>query len=95
MSLARVVTFEGVSTERIEELKREIESAGGPPEGLDATEMLVLHDAEGGKSIAIVFFDDDDAYRRGDAILDAMPRDDTPGSRTSVTRYEVAIRATP
>ena len=94
MSLARVVTFEGVTSERIEELKGELES-GERPEGLDASEMIVLHDAEGEKTIAIVFFDDDAAYRRGDEILDAMPRGDTPGSRTSVTRYDVAIRVTP
>ena len=93
MSLARVVSFEGVSSERIEELKSEIES-GERPEGLDATEMLVLHDAEGEKSLAIVFFDSDEAYKRGDEILGGMPTGDTPGRRTSVARYEVAVRAT-
>jgi hypothetical protein len=94
MAVARVVSFEGVSAERIEELRREI-SEGEQPEGLDATEMLVLHDAEGEKSLAIVFFDDEDAYQRGDAILDAMPTGDTPGRRTSVARYDVALRMTP
>lgn len=93
MALARVVTFEGVGSERMEELRREI-SEGDRPEGLDATEMLVLHDAAADKAIAIVFFDDEDAYVRGDAILDAMPRDDTPGRRTSVGRYDVALRMT-
>lgn len=94
MSFARVVSFEGVSSERIEELKREMES-GERPEGLDATEMIVLHDAEGEKSMAIVFFDTEEAYRRGDEILGGMPAVETPGRRTSVAKYEVAIRATP
>lgn len=94
MSLARVVSFEGVSSERIEELKSELES-GERPEGLDATEMIVLHDPESEKSLAIVFFDSEEAYRRGDEILGGMPTGDTPGRRTSVTRYEVAVRATP
>ena len=33
--------------------------------------------------------------KRGDETLSSMPADDTPGSRTSVGKYEVAIRATP
>ena len=94
MAIARVVSFEGVDAERIEELRREI-SEGEQPEGLDATEFLVLHDADGRKSLAIVFFETEEDYRRGDAILDAMPAGDTPGQRTSVSRYDVAVRMTP
>jgi hypothetical protein len=93
MSLARVVSFEGVSSERIAEMKSEIES-GERPEGLDVTEMLVLHNSDEERSLAILFFDSDEAYRRGDEILNAMPGPDTPGRRTSVSRYDVAIRAT-
>ena len=44
------------------------------------------------KSLAIVFFDNEEDYASGNAILDAMPRDDTPGQRTSVSKYDVAIR---
>ena len=94
MPIARVVSFEGVSAERMEELRREIEE-GEQPEGLDATEFLVLHDAAGERSLAILFFDDEDAFRRGDAILDAMPSDETPGRRTSVSKYDVVLRMTP
>ena len=42
----------------------------------------------------IVFFDTEDDYRQGDAMLNAMPAGDTPGSRTSVEKYEVPIRMT-
>jgi hypothetical protein len=91
MALARVVTFEGVSQDRIAELKREIES-GDRPDNLPATEIIVLHDAEGGKALAIVFFDNEADYRQGDETLDAMPAGDTPGRRTSVTKYDVATR---
>ena len=83
----------GVSKERIEELRGEIEG-GERPEGLNATEMLVLHDSDGEKSLAIVFFDSEEDYVRGDEILSAMPTGDTPGRRTSVSRYDVAIRMT-
>lgn len=93
MAIARVVTFEGVSRERIEELRSEIE--GGPqPEDLPAKEIIVLHDAEAEKSLVLVFFDSEDDYRRGDETLNAMPTGDTPGQRTSVAKYDVAVRAT-
>ena len=93
MALARVVTFDGVGKDRIEELKSQI-NEGEQPEGLDATEIVVLHDPEAERSLVIVFFENEDAYRRGDEILDAMPAGDTPGQRTGVTRYDVAIRRT-
>ena len=91
MALARVVSFEGVTKERIEELKREM-AEGERPEGLPATELIVLHDPESEKSLAIVFFETEDDYRQGDEALNAMPTGDTPGRRTSVTKYEVAHR---
>jgi len=94
MAIARVVSFEGVTGERIEQLKRQVDE-GEQPEGLDATELIILHDAEGEKSLALVFFDSEDAYRRGDEILSSMPAGDTPGQRTSVARYDVAMRMTP
>lgn len=91
MALARVVTFEGVDKNRIEEMKREMEGQE-QPEGIPATEIIVLHDAEADKSVAIVFFDNEDDYKRGDEALNAMPTADTPGRRTSVTKYDVPIR---
>ena len=65
------------------------------PEGLPATEIVVLHDPDAEKSLVILFFETDEDYRRGDEVLNAMPAGDTPGRRTSVTRYDVAIRMTP
>jgi hypothetical protein len=91
MTLARVVSFDGVTSDRIEEMRREI-GEGEPPEGLPAKEIVVLHDAEGEKSLVILFFDTEDDYKRGDETLNAMSTDDTPGQRTSVARYDVAIR---
>jgi hypothetical protein len=82
-----------VSSERIAELSREIEG-GEQPEGMEATEMLLLHDPDGERSLAIVFFDNEDDYRKGDEILGSMPTGDTPGRRTSVDKYHVATRMT-
>jgi hypothetical protein len=94
MTLARVVTFEGVSTDRMEAMDSEMRE-GQPPDGLDATEVIVLHDPEREQSVAIVFFETEDDYKRGDEILSAMPAGDTPGRRVSVTKYNVATRMTP
>jgi hypothetical protein len=90
MGLARVVTFEGVGKDRIEQMRNDMD--GAPPEGLPAKEIIVLHDPDAEKSVVIVFFDNEDDYRAGDAALNAMPAGDTPGSRTSVAKYEVPIR---
>jgi hypothetical protein len=93
MTLARVVTFDGVDDARIAQLKQNVES-GERPENLPATELMILHDPDAQKSIAILFFENEDDYRRGDEVMNAMPTDDTPGNRTSVTKYNVAVRAT-
>ncbi|MGB2876212.1 MAG: hypothetical protein WBB76_12155 [Gaiellaceae bacterium] len=93
MPIARVVTFEGVSKERMEELDREI-SGGQPPEGMPATEVVALHDPDAEKSLVIVFFESEDDYKRGDEVLNAMPAGETPGRRTSVSKYNVATRMT-
>lgn len=95
MALARVVTFDEVNSDRIQQLQREMSEGQPPPDDLPATEVIVLHDPEAERSIAIVFFDSEDDYRRGDATLSAMSPGDTPGKRTSVSKYDVAIRVTP
>jgi hypothetical protein len=91
MALARVVSFDGVTQDRLEELRSEM-SDGEPPEGLPAKEIIVLHDPEGEKSLVILFFENEDDYQTGDEVLNAMPAGDTPGQRASVTKYDVAVR---
>ena len=93
MALARVVAFEGVSKDRMDEMDREMRDSE-PPDGVPAKEIVVLHDPEAEKSLVVLFFDSEDDYQRGDEALSAMPADDTPGRRTSVTKYDVAARMT-
>ena len=93
MPLARVVTFEGVNSDRMKEMQREMEG-NERPEDVPAKEIVVLHDSEAQKSLVILFFDNEDDYRRGDETLNAMPAGDTPGRRTSVAKYDVAFRMT-
>jgi len=94
MALARVVTFDGVGKDRMDEMKREMES-GQPPEGFPPAELLVLHDPDAESSLVVVVFENEDDYKRGDEILSAMPASDTPGSRTSVKKYDVAVHMKP
>jgi hypothetical protein len=94
MAVARVVAFEGVNADRMEELNREMKE-GEQPDNIPATEVVVLHDPEAEKSLVILFFESEDDYKRGDEALNAMPAGDTPGRRASVTKYNVAFRMAP
>jgi hypothetical protein len=91
VALARVVTFDGVSRDRMAQMQKDMES-GDPPEGFPSSELLVLHDGDAEKSLVVVIFDNEDDYKKGDEMLSAMPAGDTPGQRTSVTKYDVAMR---
>jgi hypothetical protein len=93
MALARVVSFDGVSKDRVEEMKQQM-AEGERPEDLPATEIVMLYDADAEKSLVILFFENEDDYEQGDKTLSAMPAGDTPGQRASVTKYNVAIRMT-
>lgn len=93
MTLVRVVSFDGVTHDRMKEMQSEMQGSE-PPEGLPAKEIVVLHDAEAEKSLVLLFFDSEEDYRQGDETLNAMPSGDTPGQRTGVAKYEVAVRRT-
>ena len=90
MAYARVATFQNVPPEALDEITKEIREAE-LPEGLPATEVIVLADREGGKLQAITFFDSEDDYRQGDQTLRAMNPPSGMGS-ASIEKYEVAVR---
>jgi hypothetical protein len=92
MALARVVTFDGINSERMAQMQQEMEDSGGPPEGMPPSELLILHDPEAEQALAIVILDNEDDYAKAHEILDSMPASDTPGNRTSVKKYSVAAR---
>ena len=91
MPFARVVSFDGVSSDRMAEMQREMQGSERPDD-VPAKEIVVLHDPDDEKSLVIVFFETEDDYKRGDEALNAMPAGDTPGRRTSVKKYNVATR---
>ena len=61
MALARVVAFDGVTKDRMDGMQREMQGQERP-EGVPATEIVVLHDAEAEKSLVILFFDSEEDY---------------------------------
>jgi hypothetical protein len=93
MSVARVVEFDGVTRERLEEIKQEMQGSGAP-EGVPVKELIVLHDGEADRAVVVLFFDSDEDYQQGNEALNAMPADETPGRRTSVKKYDVVVRET-
>ncbi|HZO61817.1 MAG TPA: hypothetical protein VFB35_02445 [Gaiellaceae bacterium] len=80
-----------MSRQRAEELKQRMQG-GEPPDGLPPMELVWLHDADRETSLVIQFFDSEDDLRQAAAVLEAMPAEETPGRRTSVTTYDVAHR---
>jgi heme-degrading monooxygenase HmoA len=93
MALARVVEFDGVTKDRVDQMRQEMEGSA-PPEGLPVKELIVLHDADAEKAVVVVFFDSEEDYRQGNEALNAMPTEDTPGKRSSVKKYDVVHRQT-
>jgi hypothetical protein len=94
---ARVVRWEGAEAESMEraasEIRTQAEDRDGPPEGVPAKGLLILNDAESGRSLAISLFETEDDYREGDETLNAMsPPDEGFGKRVSVEKYEVAVQ---
>jgi hypothetical protein len=91
MAVARVVEFDGVDSDRMQQMRQEMDS-GQPPEGMPPAEIIVLHDSDAQKSLVVLLFESEADYAKGDEILNAMPADDTPGRRSSVRKYDVAVR---
>jgi hypothetical protein len=93
---ARVATFQHDSAEAVdkmlEEIGRDVDS--GPPPGLeDAKGFMVFADRENAKSVGIIFFEDEEALKRGDEVLNNMsPGDEAGAKRTSVEFYDVPIQ---
>jgi hypothetical protein len=92
---ARVATFEGGNPDDIRRMVDEIDrqSESGPPEGVPAVGVLVLHNDDG-KVHAISFFETEEDLRKGDETLNAMdpPEPGAMGTRSSVDIFEVGVK---
>ena len=88
MSFVRVVRFTDVDADHIASRMKEIEGREGPPEGVKATGVQFLHDADQGTAVVLQFFDSADDMAQSEAALDGMDPGDTPGTRASIDRCE-------
>jgi len=59
MTVARVVTFDGVSSARMEQMRAEMADQERPDD-VPATEIVVLHDPDAEKSVVMLFFDNEE-----------------------------------
>jgi hypothetical protein len=93
---ARVATFEGGDPDQVRQVIAEIKqrAASGPPEGVPAVGLLLLHRADEGKVVNISLFETEEDLRQGDQTLNAMdpPVPGAMGRRTSVEMYEVGVK---
>ena len=87
MALARVVIFDGVTEERMQEMDRQMQEGDSPKDFLRRSSSPFTMPTQR-ESLVIVFLENEDDYNRADEILSAMPAGDTPGQRASVTKYE-------
>jgi hypothetical protein len=88
----RVVRFTGVSAERMERLKAQIDEAGGPPPGIPATALKVLFDESQGTAVVLQYFETAEDMAAGDKAFSAMDSGETPGVRASVDMCEVTLK---
>jgi hypothetical protein len=93
VAFARVVTFEGGSADGIraaaEQVKSDVQSSGGPPEGVRSTGFTFLVDPEGGNVLFIGLFASREDLDASIPVLEAMDPPEGMGRRASVTVYEV------
>ena len=91
---ARVATFEGGNAAEIDGTIEQMR-AGGRPDGVPATEFLLLVDRGSGKTLAVTLFETEDDLREGSATLEGMsPPTGALGRRTSVETFDVPLQMT-
>jgi hypothetical protein len=93
VAFARVVEFEGGTAEGIraaaEQVKSDVQSSGGPPEGVRSNGFTFLVDPEGGHVLFLGLFESREDLDASVPVLEAMDAPDGMGQRASVTVYEV------
>lgn len=87
----RVVRFSDVDAERIDEAVARIGESDGPPEGVPATGITLLHDDAQRTAVVLQFFATAEDMSAGAEVLGAMDPSDTPGTRDSVDMCEVKL----
>jgi hypothetical protein len=87
----RVVRFTDVDADKVAGLVARIEESDGPPPGVPATGMKILHDAAQGTAVALQYFATPEDMEAGAQALSAMDASETPGTRASVDMCEIKL----
>jgi hypothetical protein len=85
----RVVRFTDVDPEHLESQFQARSEETGPPEGVKATAIQVVHDPDQRTAVVIQQFASEQDMQDSEAALDGLDSSDTPGTRASVDRGEI------
>ena len=85
----RVVRFTDVDPEHLESQFEARAEQTGPPEGVKAKAIQVMHDPDQRTAVVIQNFEIEQDMKDSEAALDAMDPSETPGTRASVDRGEI------
>jgi hypothetical protein len=91
MSYVRVVRFTDVNAERLEAVIARINESGGPPPGVPATALTMLHDEAHGTAVVLQHFATEEDMNTAARAFDAMDASETPGTRASVDMCELKL----
>ena len=85
----RVVRFTDVDPEHLESRVSARSDEGGPPEGVKATGIKLMHDPDQRTAVVVQFFATEQDMQDSEAALEGMDPSETPGTRASVDRGEI------
>lgn len=91
MSYVRAVRFTNVNAERLEAVIARINESGGPPPGVPATALTMLHDEAQGTAVVLQHFATEEDMNTAAKTFDAMDASETPGTRASVDMCELKL----
>jgi hypothetical protein len=91
MSYVRAVRFTDVNAERLDAVIARINESGGPPPGVPATALTMLHDEAQGTAVVLQHFATEEDMNTAAKTFDAMDASETPGTRSSVDMCELKL----
>ena len=91
MSYVRAVRFTDVNAERLEAVIARINESDGPPPGVPATALMMLHDEAQGTAVVLQHFATEEDMNTAAKTFDAMDASETPGTRASVDMCELKL----
>jgi len=85
----RVVRFTDVDPDHLESRMEARSGEDGPPAGVRAKEIKVMHDPDQRTAVVLQFFETAEDMQDSEGALEGMDPSETPGTRASVDRGEI------